>query len=51
MLKKRVIAVVAGLALLVAIAGSAGIVADELGLAVISPAHACNAAGTSGGGC
>jgi hypothetical protein len=51
MLKKRIIAVVAGLALLAAIAGSAGIVADEMGLAVTSSAHACVASGSSGGGC
>ncbi len=51
MLKKRIIAVMAGLALLAAVVGSSGIVADELGLAVTSPAHACPASSGSGGGC
>jgi hypothetical protein len=51
MLKKRIIAVVVGLALLAAVVGSSGIMADELGLAGTSPAHACNSTGTSGGGC
>lgn len=51
MLKKRIIAVLAGLALLVAVAGSTGIVADELGLSVTTPAHACQNGGSSGGGC
>ena len=50
MLKKRIIAVIAGLALLAAIAGSSGILADSLGLAVTSQVHACSVSG-SGGGC
>ena len=50
MLKKRIIAVVMGLALLAAVAGSSGIVADSLGLSVTSQVHACEVGG-SGGGC
>jgi hypothetical protein len=51
MLKQRVIAVLVGLALLMAVAGSSGIVADSLGLSVTSPAHACHNGSSSGGGC
>lgn len=51
MLRKRIIGVLAGLALLAAVVGSSGIVADSLGLAVTTPAHACQSSGTSGGGC
>ena len=51
MLRKRIIAVMAGLALLVAVAGSSGIVADSLGLSVTSQAHACQNSSSSGGGC
>ena len=51
MLRKRIIAVMAGLALLAAVAGSSGIVADSLGLSVTSQVHACNAPGSGGGGC
>ncbi|MCB0163828.1 MAG: hypothetical protein KDI79_06365 [Anaerolineae bacterium] len=51
MLKKRIISVLAGLALLAAVAGSSGIVADALGLAVTAPAHACQSNGSAGGGC
>lgn len=51
MLKKRLVAVLAGLALLAAVAGSTGIVADSFGLALTPPAHACNNGGGSGGGC
>ena len=50
MLKKRIISVLTGLALLAAVAGSAGIVADELGLDLTREAYACNVGG-SGGGC
>lgn len=51
MLKKRLIGVVVGIALLAAVAGSSGIAADALGLHVTAQAHACQASGTSGGGC
>lgn len=50
-LKQRIIAMVLGLALLAAIVGSAGVVADELGLSLTREAHACNVSGSSGGGC
>ncbi|HMQ52464.1 MAG TPA: hypothetical protein PKD98_10250 [Anaerolineae bacterium] len=50
MLKKRIIAVLAGLALLAAVAGSSGIVGDAFGLDGTSPAYACNN-GSSSGGC
>jgi len=51
MLKRRMIAVLAGLALLLAVTGSTGIVADSFGLSVTSPAHACSTPSGSGGGC
>lgn len=51
MLKKRIIALVTGLALLLAVAGASGVVADSLGFALTAPAHACNTSGSSGGGC
>lgn len=51
MLKKRLISVLAGLALLATIAGTTGIVADAFGLTVTGQAHACSSAGSSGGGC
>ena len=51
MLKKRIIAVLAGLALLAAVTGSTGIVADGLGYSVTSPAQACSSNGSGGGGC
>jgi hypothetical protein len=50
MLKKRIVAFVTGLALLLAVAGASGVVADSLGFAVTSSAHACTPSG-SGGGC
>jgi hypothetical protein len=49
-MKRRIIAVVTGLALFALVAGASGIVVDALGLEVISPAHACETS-TSGGGC
>jgi hypothetical protein len=49
MFKKRLISIIAGLALLTAILGSTGIVADELGLSVTPAAYACPHGG--GGGC
>jgi hypothetical protein len=49
--KKRFIAVVTGIALLLAVAGVSGVVGDSLGLSVTSPAHACNTGSPSGGGC
>ena len=51
MVKQRMIKVLVGLALLLAVAGSTGIVADAVGLPVTSPAHACQGSGGSGGGC
>ncbi|MEW5957847.1 MAG: hypothetical protein AB1801_09005 [Chloroflexota bacterium] len=51
MFKKRVLSVLTGLALLAAVAGSTGIVADWLGWAATTPAHACNEPGGAGGGC
>jgi hypothetical protein len=51
MLKQRIVRVMVGLALLAAVAGSSGIIADSLGAPATSPAHACNGSGTSGGGC
>ena len=51
MLKKRIIAVMAALALLLAVVGSTGIVADSLGQSVTTPAFACPNPGGAGGGC
>lgn len=51
MLKQRIYKVIVGLALLAAVAGSTGIVADSLGLGVTSQAHACQGGSSSGGGC
>lgn len=51
MLKKRLISVVAGIALLAVVAGSTGILADALGLQMTSQAHACQDPSSSGGGC
>ncbi len=51
MLKKRLIAVIAGLALLVAVAGSSGLVADAVGLEWTPQTHACGGGGTGGGDC
>ncbi len=51
MLKKRIFAIVAGLALLAAVAGSSGIAADWLGLSVTPQVHACNDTSGAGGGC
>jgi hypothetical protein len=49
MLKRRLIAILAGLALLLAVAGVSGVVADSVGLDATAPAHACNTSGSSGG--
>lgn len=49
-MKKRIIAVVTGIALLLAVTGVSGIVADTLGYAVTSQTHACTS-GSAGGGC
>ncbi len=51
MLKKRILGIVTGLALLAAVTGSTGIVADALGFAVTPQTHACATSGGSGGGC
>jgi hypothetical protein len=50
MLKQRIFAVVAALALLIAVAGVSGVMADSLGLSITPQVHACNPHG-SGGGC
>ena len=51
MLKQRIVRVIVGLALLAAVIGSSGIVADELGLSVTPQVHACQNPSGSGGGC
>ena len=51
MLKQRIFRIIVGLALLAIVAGSSGIVADSLGLAVTPQTHACQNGGSSGGGC
>lgn len=50
-MKKRIIAIVAGVAMLLAVAGVSGVVADTLGYAVTPQGHACNSSGSAGGGC
>ena len=50
MLKHRILTVVTAVALMIAVTGASGIVADKLGLSVTSQAYACNTHG-SGGGC
>lgn len=49
--KKRILAVVTGIALFLAVAGASGVVADSLGLSVTPPAFACPNGSSSGGGC
>ena len=51
MLRKRIITVIAGVALLMAVVGSTGIVADAFGLAVTPQTHACSGGSNGGGGC
>lgn len=50
MFKKKLFAVIAGVALLVAVTGSAGVIGDAFGLSVVPEAHACGGTG-SGGNC
>ena len=50
-MKQRLLAVLTGIALLVAVAGVSSVVADSLGLSVTSVAHACQNSSSSGGGC
>jgi len=51
MMKRRVFAVVAAVALLLATTGLSGIAADALGYSMTLQAVACNSGGSSGGGC
>ena len=53
MLKKRIVAVLAGIALVIAVAGASAGVATSLTAwtAPAGQAIACNANGSSGGGC
>ena len=51
MLKKRIIAVITGLALLAVVGGSSGILADSLGWEATSQVDACNETSSAGGGC
>ena len=51
MLKKYVVRFIVAVALLVAVTGSSGLVADSLGLDLTPAAHACQTAGSGGGGC
>lgn len=50
MLKKRIINLVIAIALLTALVGGSGIVADALGFAVTGQAYACSGSG-GGGAC
>jgi hypothetical protein len=49
MLKRRLIAIVVGIALTLAMAGASTVVADALGLVVTPQAQACSSG--AGGGC
>ena len=51
MLKKRLITLITGLALLLAVTATTGIAADALGLSVTPQTHACFGSSNSGGGC
>jgi hypothetical protein len=51
MLRKRVISLIAAIAVLLSVAGTSGIVADSFALHLVSPAYACEATGSAGGGC
>ncbi len=50
-MKKRIIAVVEGIALLLAVTGVSGVIADTLGYALTSQTQICNTGSSSGGGC
>ncbi len=51
LLKKRIYSLIVAVALLVAITGASGIVADSLGFDFTPQAHACSTGGGGGGGC
>ena len=51
MLKQRIVAVLTGLALLIASTGSAGIIADSLGQPITPQVFGCESPSSSGGGC
>ena len=51
MLKKRLFAIVTAVALMVAITGASGVVADQLGFEATPSAYACSNGGGGGGGC
>ena len=48
-MKRRIIALCTGIALLVAVTGATGIAADSLGLQLTPQAHACSNPSSSGG--
>ena len=50
-MKKRILSVLAGVALLVAVTGTSGILGDAFGWSFTPQAHACPATSGSGGGC
>lgn len=51
MLKKYVVRFIVAGALLVAVTGSSGLVADSVGVDFTPAAHACNTGSSGGGGC
>lgn len=51
MLKQQVIKIIVALALVAAVTGASGIVADTLGLSVTPQTFACPSSSGSGGGC
>ena len=51
MLKRRIIALVTGIVLLMAVMGISGVVADSLGLDITPQTYACSQGSGGGGGC
>ena len=51
MLKKRILTAITAVALMVAITGASGVVADQLGFEMTPAAHACSSGGGGGGNC
>ena len=51
LLKKRIYKVIVALALLVAVTGASGVVADSLGFDFTPQAHACSQGSGAGGSC
>ena len=50
MLKKRIYTIITAVALMIAVTGASGVVADQLGFEMTPAAHACSG-GSGGGSC